>query len=52
MVKKQFTLKEINTHIKDERDAYNDYKKDGLPKFSRDEGKHLKYWLTQKKKHR
>ena len=50
MTKKKFTMKEINYHIKDERGAVKEYKKDGLPKFAADENKHLKFWLNQKKK--
>lgn len=49
MKKKSFTLKEINYHIKDEAGAVKEYRKDKLPQFARDEGKHLKYWQTQKK---
>jgi hypothetical protein len=52
MKKKKFTLKEINYHIKDESHAVKHYRKDGLPKFAKDESKHLKYWQEQKKKYK
>jgi hypothetical protein len=49
MKKKTYTLKEINYHIKDERGAVQEYKKDKLSSFARDEAKHLRFWEEQKK---
>jgi hypothetical protein len=50
--KSRFTLKEIECHIKDEAGAVKEYKHDKLPGFSRDEGKHLRYWQNEKLKYK
>lgn len=49
-VTKKYTLKTVNTMIKDESEAVKDYCKKGLPKFAAEEHKHLQYWMQQKKK--
>jgi hypothetical protein len=39
----------IEYHIKDEQKAAKQYDKLGLPKFAKDERKHLRYWQKQKR---
>ncbi len=45
-----YSKKTVNTMIKDEREAVQDYKRRGLTKFAREEAGHLAYWERQKEK--
>ena len=50
MKKKEFTLKEINYHLKDEKKGEQQYRKEGLPKLAKAEHSHYEFWVNQKKK--